>query len=120
MGNLRWRHVNLKTYVNLYISACIQDSNAIPTAISMFSGFSYAMGSGGNVVRPERNRKWEIQDGGIYIENSFTSACAQVNNEMLTAEFMLPGYSNSTRLWRRVLTGGQNRAPFVLIRMEQH
>ena len=86
----------------------------------MFSESSYALGVVAMLYdQTERNRKGKIQDGGIHIENSFTSACAQVNNEMPTAVFMLPGSNNSTRLWRHMLTGGQNRAPFVLIRMKQ-
>ena len=51
---------------NTFISACIQDSNAIPTAITMFSGSSYPMRVLAMLYdRTGRNRKWEIQDGGM-------------------------------------------------------
>ena len=43
-----------------FISACIQDSNAISTAIPMFWGSSYPMGVIAMLYdRAERNRKWK-------------------------------------------------------------
>ena len=51
---------------NTYISGCIQDSNAIPTAISMFSGSSYPMGVLAMLYdQTGRNREWKIQDGAM-------------------------------------------------------
>ena len=69
----------------------MQDCNAVPTAIPTFSGFNYPMGVVAMLYdQTGRNWKWELQDDGNNFEkNTFISACTRVNNDLLTAVFML-------------------------------
>ena len=70
------------------------DSNKIPSAIPMFLGSSYPKKLVSLLYdQTGRNRKWDIQDGGLHTSNTCNSACTIDSNDIPSAIPMLLGSS---------------------------
>ena len=81
-------HINGSRNEITFILACINDSNEIPTAKSVF-GVQLRNGNSDIIVRTAR--KWKIENGGPYTGNTNTSACRTDKNKILKIALMFLG-----------------------------